>query len=101
MYGANYTAVLASRTSEAPARTVTVVGKHCESGDILVRDLPLPGDLRAGDLLAVPCSGAYQRSLAGNYNHVPRPPVIAVRDGSATIVVRRETEEDLLRLYPR
>ncbi|MFF4418542.1 diaminopimelate decarboxylase [Streptosporangium sp. NPDC001559] len=99
MYGAAYTAVLASRSSSAPAREVTVVGKHCESGDVLVRDLPLPADVRPGDLLAVPASGAYQRSMASNYNHVTRPPVVAVRDGSARVIVRRETEEDLLRLY--
>jgi diaminopimelate decarboxylase len=100
MYGAAYTVVLASRTSQRPRRTVTVVGKHCESGDVLVRDIPLPGDLRPGDLLAIPASGAYQRSMASNYNHVPRPPVIAVREGTARIMVRRETEQDLLRLYP-
>lgn len=99
MYGSPYTALLASRDSAAPERRVTVVGKHCESGDVLVRDVPLPADLEAGDLLAVPASGAYQRSMAGNYNHVTRPPVIAVRDGAARVIVRRETEEDLLRLY--
>ncbi|MEU0483620.1 hypothetical protein ABZ260_31080, partial [Streptosporangium sp. NPDC006013] len=83
----------------APPREVTVVGKHCESGDVLVRDLPLPADVRPGDLLAIPASGAYQRSMASNYNHVTRPPVVAVRDGAARAIVRRETEEDLLRLY--
>ncbi|MFI6532470.1 diaminopimelate decarboxylase [Nonomuraea sp. NPDC050547] len=100
MYGSPYTAVLASRASSAPARGFTVVGKHCESGDVLVRDARLPGDLEPGDVLAVPASGAYQRSMASNYNHVPRPPVVAVRDGAARVVVRRETESDLLRLYP-
>ncbi|MEU5868286.1 MULTISPECIES: diaminopimelate decarboxylase [unclassified Nonomuraea] len=99
MYGAAYTAVLANRASDAPAGAFTVVGKHCESGDVLVRDIALPGDVRPGDLLAVPVSGAYQRSMASNYNHVPRPPVVAVRDGEARAVVRRESEEDLLRLY--
>ncbi|MBB2910221.1 diaminopimelate decarboxylase [Streptosporangium becharense] len=99
MYGAAYTAVVASRASQAPPREATVVGRHCESGDVLVRDLPLPADVRPGDLLAVPASGAYQRSMASNYNHVTRPPVIAVRDGSARVIVRRETEDDLLRLY--
>lgn len=99
MYDANYIAALASRASTAGPRPVTVVGKHCESGDVLVRDLPLPADLTPGDLLAVPVSGAYQRSMASNYNHVPRPAVVAVRDGGARAVVRRETEEDLLRLY--
>ncbi|QYC44271.1 Diaminopimelate decarboxylase [Nonomuraea coxensis DSM 45129] len=99
MYGSPYTAVLASRASDAPLERVDVVGKHCESGDYLVRDIPLPGDLRPGDLLAVPVSGAYQRSMASNYNHVPRPPVIAVFEGADRVIVRRETEEDLLRLY--
>ncbi|MFI6601057.1 diaminopimelate decarboxylase [Nonomuraea sp. NPDC050536] len=99
MYGSPYTAALASRHSDAPPREVTVVGKHCESGDILVRDLPLPADLAPGDLIAVPVSGAYQRSMASNYNHVPRPPVIAVHEGVSREIVRRETESDLLRLY--
>ncbi|MGA4987852.1 diaminopimelate decarboxylase [Nonomuraea bangladeshensis] len=99
MYGSPYTAALASRASDAPLERVDVVGKHCESGDYLVRDIPLPADLRPGDLLAVPVSGAYQRSMASNYNHVPRPPVIAVFEGTDRVIVRRETEEDLLRLY--
>ncbi len=73
-----------------------VVGKHCESGDIVVRDEFLPADIRPGDLLAVPGTGAYCRSMASNYNHVPRPPVIAVRDGTARVIIRRETEDDLL-----
>ncbi len=98
LYGAHYTAALASRVSNAPLRSVTVCGKHCESGDIVVRDVALPADLAPGDLLAVPASGAYHRSMASNYNHVPRPPVVAVRDGVARVVVRRETEDDLLRL---
>lgn len=75
-----------------------VVGKHCESGDIVVKDEYLPADVAAGDLLAVPGTGAYCRSLASNYNHVPRPAVVAVRDGEARLVVRREDEDDLLRL---
>jgi diaminopimelate decarboxylase len=99
-YGAAYTAVLASRRSQAPAEVMTVVGKHCESGDVLIEDIDLPADLAPGDLLAIPCSGAYQRSAASNYNLVARPPVVAVRDGAAQVIVRRETEEDLLRLYP-
>jgi diaminopimelate decarboxylase len=99
MYGASYTAVLASRASDAAPRPFTVVGKHCETGDILVHDVELPGDVRPGDLIAIPCSGAYQRSLSSTYNHVPRPPVVAVRDGVSRLVVRRETEADLLSLY--
>ncbi|WP_343949169.1 diaminopimelate decarboxylase [Nonomuraea longicatena] len=99
MYGAPYTAARASGGEGAARRRVHVVGKHCESGDVLVRDVALPEDVAPGDLLAVPASGAYQRSMASNYNHVPRPPVVAVRDGAARVIVRRETEEDLLRLY--
>ncbi len=98
LYDARYTAVLASRTSSAEPRNVTLCGKHCESGDIVVHDVPLPGDLVPGDLVAVPASGAYHRSMASNYNHVPRPPVVAVRDGVARVLVRRETEDDLLAL---
>jgi diaminopimelate decarboxylase len=75
-----------------------VVGKHCEAGDIVVKDEYLPGDVQAGDLLAVPGTGAYCRSLASNYNHVPRPAVVAVRDGEARLLLRRETEDDLLAL---
>ena len=74
------------------------MGKHCESGDILAKDEFMPSDVRAGDLLAIPGTGAYCRSMASNYNHVLRPPVIAVRDGRARVIVRRETEEDLLAL---
>jgi diaminopimelate decarboxylase len=98
LYDAHYTCVLASRASDAPAVLSRVVGKHCESGDIVVRDTWLPDDVAPGDLLAVAATGAYCRSLASNYNHVPRPPVVAVADGAARTVVRRETEEDLLRL---
>jgi diaminopimelate decarboxylase len=98
LYDATYTAQLASRLSTAVPAHVTVCGKHCESGDIVVKDVALPADLAPGDLIAVPASGAYHRSMASNYNHVPRPPVVAVRDGAARVIVRRETEEDLLRL---
>ena len=98
LYDARYTALLASRASSAEARNVTVCGKHCESGDIVAHDVPLPADLVPGDLLAIPASGAYHRSMASNYNHVPRPPVVAVSGGQARVVVRRETEDDLLRL---
>jgi diaminopimelate decarboxylase len=98
LYDAHYTARLASRRSEADAKRVTLCGKHCESGDIVIRDVPLPADLRPGDLVAVPATGAYCRAMASNYNHVPRPPVVAVRDGVARVIVRRETEDDLLAL---
>ena len=98
LYAAEYSATLASRHSSAPAVLARVVGKHCEGGDILVRDEFLPGDIAPGDLVAVPASGAYSRSMASNYNHVPRPPVVAVRDGKITTLIRRETIEDLLAL---
>jgi diaminopimelate decarboxylase len=98
LYDARYTAVLASRRSSADPKNVTLCGKHCESGDIVVHDVPLPADLAPGDLVAVPASGAYHRSMASNYNHVPRPPVVAVKDGASRILVRRETEADLLAL---
>ncbi|CAM5484699.1 diaminopimelate decarboxylase [Streptomyces viridifaciens] len=98
LYDAEYSVALVSRTSEAAPMLVRVVGKHCESGDIVVRDAFLPSDLVPGDLIAVPATGAYCRSMASNYNHALRPPVLAVRDGAARVIVRRETEEDLLRL---
>jgi diaminopimelate decarboxylase len=98
LYDARYTAALASRSSVAAPANVTVCGKHCESGDIVAHDVPLPSDLSPGDLVAIPASGAYHRSMASNYNHVPRPPVVAVLDGRARVVVRRETEDDLLAL---
>ncbi|MFE1316949.1 diaminopimelate decarboxylase [Kitasatospora phosalacinea] len=98
LYDAEYSVALVSRTSEAEPMLVRVVGKHCESGDIVVRDAFLPADLAPGDLIAVPATGAYCRSMASNYNHALKPPVLAVADGSARVIVRRETEEDLLRL---
>jgi diaminopimelate decarboxylase len=98
LYGANYSATLAGRASSADPMLARVVGKHCEAGDIVVKDEFLPADVQPGDLLAVPGTGAYCRSMASNYNHVPRPPVIAVADGSARVVLRRETEDDLLAL---
>lgn len=96
LYDADYSCTLAARRSEAAPVLARVVGKHCEAGDIVVRDEFLPGDVAPGDLLAVPGTGAYCRSMASNYNHALRPPVIAVRDGVARVVVRRETEDDLL-----
>jgi diaminopimelate decarboxylase len=98
LYDAAYTCVLASRAASAPPMLTRVVGKHCESGDIVVRHAYLPSDLAPGDLLAVAATGAYCRSISSNYNHVPRPPVVAVRDGQARPIVRRETLDDLLRL---
>jgi len=98
LYGADYSCALASRESDAAPVLSRVVGRHCESGDIVVRDEFLPVDVGRGDLLAVPGTGAYCRSMASQYNHVPRPPVVAVRDGEARVLVRRETEDDLLAL---
>jgi diaminopimelate decarboxylase len=96
LYDADYSCTLASRASTALPVLARVVGKHCEAGDIVVKDEFLPGDLAPGDLLAVPGTGAYCRSLASNYNHALRPPVVAVRDGETRVLVRRETESDLL-----
>jgi len=98
LYGAEYTTILANRTSTAAHVSSRLVGKHCETGDIVIREIELPDDIVPGDLLAVPATGAYGRSMASNYNHVPRPPVVAVKDGKARVIVRRESEADLLRL---
>jgi diaminopimelate decarboxylase len=98
LYDASYSATIAGRASQAEPLLARVVGKHCESGDIVVKDEFLPADVQPGDLLAVPGTGAYCRSMASNYNHVPRPPVVAVRDGGSRVIVRRETEDDLLNL---
>ncbi|WP_107705558.1 diaminopimelate decarboxylase [Nocardioides allogilvus] len=96
LYDADYSATLASRVSPAGPALARVVGKHCEAGDIVVKDEFLPSDIAPGDLVAVPGTGAYCRSMASNYNHALRPPVIAVRDGKISVVLRRETEDDLL-----
>ncbi|GAA1794397.1 diaminopimelate decarboxylase [Leucobacter iarius] len=96
LYGADYHVRLANRRSEAEAALVRVVGKHCESGDIVVQRDLLPGDVAPGDLLAVAATGAYCWSLSSNYNYVPRPPVVAVREGDARTIVRGETEDELL-----
>ena len=98
LYDASFTCVLASRSSDEPPMLSRVVGRHCESGDIVVRHCYLPSDLAPGDLLAVAGTGAYCRSLASNYNHLARPGVVAVRDGAAREIIRRETLDDLLSL---
>ena len=98
LYGAEYSAVLADRVSTAAHALSRVVGKHCETGDIVIRDIQLPSDIAPGDLLATPATGAYGRSMASNYNHVPRPPVVAIKNGKARVIVRRENEADLLAL---
>ncbi|WP_201844921.1 diaminopimelate decarboxylase family protein [Myceligenerans indicum] len=98
LYGADYHAEIVGRSSDAEPVLARVVGKHCESGDIVVHRVMLPGDVRAGDLLAVAATGAYGRSMASNYNMLLRPPVVAVRDGASRVLIRRETEDDLLGL---
>jgi diaminopimelate decarboxylase len=95
LYGARYEAVIADRAAETPDTVATIAGKHCESGDVLIRDTQLAAP-RVGDVLVTPATGAYGYALANNYNGVPRPPVIFCRDGEARVVVRRETWDDLL-----
>jgi diaminopimelate decarboxylase len=98
LYGAEYIAILANRSSNSSLRNCRVVGKHCESGDILIKEIALPSDISPGDLLAIPATGAYGRSMASNYNHVPRPGVISVSNGTARTIIRSETAADLLAL---
>ncbi|HEY1532056.1 MAG TPA: diaminopimelate decarboxylase [Galbitalea sp.] len=96
LYRADYSVRIASRSSAAEPALVRIAGKHCESGDIVVHADYLPGDVEPGDLVAVPVTGAYHWSMASNYNYLGRPPVVAVRNGKAHLLVRRETEADLL-----
>jgi len=98
LYGSGYEAFLPRATDAERSRAVTVVGKHCESGDVVVRDARVPADLAVGDVLCTPVTGAYGHSMASNYNKVPRPAVVFVAGGTARVVVRRETLDDLLRL---
>jgi diaminopimelate decarboxylase len=98
LYGSGYETFLPRATPAERPYEATLVGKHCESGDLIVRDARLPADVTVGDILATPVTGAYGHSMASNYNKVPRPPVIFVKDGNARTVVRRETFDDLLRL---
>jgi diaminopimelate decarboxylase len=98
LYGAVYSAFLANRSSTAKLISSRVVGKHCETGDILISEINLPSDIKPGDLLAIPATGAYGRSMASNYNHISRPAVITVINGSARVILRRENEQDLLNL---
>lgn len=97
-YGARYETFVPSRADRARPLVVTVAGKHCEQGDVLVRDATLPADLAVGDVLCTPTTGAYGYAMASNYNKVPRPAVVFVRDGAARVVVQRETYDDLARL---
>ena len=98
LYDAEYTAIIAQRTSQAPLVLTRLVGKHCETGDIIINEIHMASDVAPGDLIATPATGAYGRSMASNYNHVPKPPVVAVKDGKARVIVRRENEADLLAL---
>ena len=98
LYGATYEAALANRMNDPATLWCSVAGKHCESGDILVRDVRLPADVAPGDLLCLPATGAYTYSMASNYNRLPRPPVVLVDGGEARVIVRRETYDDVLRL---
>lgn len=100
LYGTRYTATLANRVSEAPLVRSRIVGKHCESGDVVVWDVDLPSDVAAGDLLAVPVTGAYGYAMASNYNMLTKPGVIGVEDGAAAWIMRPQTVEDLLALDP-
>lgn len=98
LYGSVHEVTLANRTSAKPPVAVTVVGKHCESGDLVRERVELPDDLAVGDLLAVAATGAYTASMASNYNRLPRPAAVMVQDGTVRIVQRRETYADLLRM---
>jgi diaminopimelate decarboxylase len=97
LYEARYEAMLANRMSARTGPRVTLAGKHCESGDVLIKDVHMPEDIAPGDVVCIPATGAYTFSMASNYNRVPRPPVVMVHDGNVTEIVRRETYEDLLR----
>jgi diaminopimelate decarboxylase len=96
LYGARYEALLANKGNEAADKLVTIAGAHCEQGDILIRDVQLPSSVARGDILAVPATGAYGYSMASNYNRFGRPAVIAVKDGQARTLIRRETYDDLI-----
>jgi diaminopimelate decarboxylase len=98
LYGSGYEAFLPRSAAAPRPRPVRVVGKHCESGDLVVPDAFVPEDLEVGDILATPVTGAYGYVMASNYNKVPRPAVVFVSDGTARVAVRRETFEDLTRL---
>jgi len=101
LYGAEYDVRLVSRASDGEAKLARIVGKHCESGDIVVRDAWVPDDVVPGDLLAVAATGAYCYSMSSRYNMLGRPAVVAVRDGKPRLILRRETFDDLLSLEVR
>ena len=96
LYGSGYESFLPRATNADRSLSARLVGKHCESGDVLSFEASLPDDVRVGDLLAMPVTGAYGHSMGSNYNKITRPPVVFVADGDARVVVRRETYDDLL-----
>jgi diaminopimelate decarboxylase len=98
MYGSGYETFLPARAKDDRTEVVRLVGKHCESGDVLINEALVPTGLTIGDVLATPVTGAYGHTMASNYNKVTRPPVVFVSNGNARLVVRRETNEDLTRL---
>jgi diaminopimelate decarboxylase len=98
LYQAQYEAVVANRMNEAHDHAVSVVGKYCESGDVVIRECLVPAAIDAGDILMVFTTGAYNASMASTYNRIPRPATVLVRDGKATVLVARETCDDLMRL---
>ncbi len=97
LYGSDYTTFLPARSADPRPERARIVGKHCESGDVIVRDAPVPTGLAVGDLIATPVTGAYGHGMGSNYNRIPRPAVLFTADGSARTVIRRETNEDLVR----
>ena len=98
LYGSDYTAFMPARAAEPRPDRVRLVGKHCESGDVIVRSAPMPAGLRAGDLVATPVTGAYGYSMGAPYNRIGRPAVVFVADGDARLVIRRETVDDMVAL---
>jgi diaminopimelate decarboxylase len=98
LYQARYSALLANKASEPAASKATLAGMHCESGDILAEAVPIPSSVQRGDIVAMPATGAYAYSMSSNYNKKPRPAVVTVAEGSARLMIRRETFDDLLRL---
>lgn len=100
LYDAQYCVTLANRLPSESQVISRVVGKHCETGDIVVRDTQLPADIKPGDLLAIAATGAYCRSMSSNYNHIPRPAVISVSSGVSQVLLRRESIEDVLAMDP-
>jgi diaminopimelate decarboxylase len=98
MYGSVYEVFDPQRATAPRTANARIVGKHCESGDILVLDAPVPADVKVGDLMVMPVTGAYGYTMASNYNKVPRPAIVFVSNGVARLVTRRETLDDLVRL---